>query len=93
VIERLSLSKTADAISDAASGALFACRSWRSIGLPASAADQVRLKNKMGRFEAGVDGVIGLTVRPDAATVKRLSMQGATSVACASAAECRLAGL
>jgi hypothetical protein len=36
VIERLSLSKAADAISGAASGALFACRSWRSIGLPAS---------------------------------------------------------
>ncbi len=36
--ERLSLSKAADAISGAASGALFACRSWRSIRLPASAA-------------------------------------------------------
>jgi hypothetical protein len=38
VIEPLSLSKAADAINDAASGALFACRSWCSIGLPASKA-------------------------------------------------------
>jgi hypothetical protein len=36
VIERLSLSEATDATSGAASGALFACRSWRSIGLPAS---------------------------------------------------------
>jgi hypothetical protein len=32
-IERLSLSKAADAISDAASGALFVYRSWRTFRL------------------------------------------------------------
>jgi heme-degrading monooxygenase HmoA len=36
VIERPSLNRAADAITGAASGALFACRSWCSIGLPAS---------------------------------------------------------
>ncbi|MGH3115382.1 MAG: hypothetical protein ACRDOP_18130, partial [Gaiellaceae bacterium] len=40
MIQRLSLSKGADAISGAASGAQFAYRSWRSIGLPASKVDR-----------------------------------------------------
>jgi len=43
MIERLSLGRPADAISGAASGALFACRSWCSIGLPASPGRSFRI--------------------------------------------------